>query len=386
MINDRSAEERIRSWMIATAPRHLPDRVLTDTHDRTRRMPQASIARTWWSRVARPLPIGFAAGAIAIVLVAVSVGFGPPEVEINAQPASVVIGGVWPSDAETAVTITRDPADDRQFLWRAVAYDRIGLHDLSSTTTETIDRAPGTRLFGGMADDVVGPGLKQVSFTVRPDCLTAPTVLSPATPVFVDRGVRVTTVGQSGYFASLERDGNGPYTVTALVPDPDSPDGPTEAGLRGAGTAYPADVIALYTAEVPNMFGPNLRALRDEVVRTSNSPAPYDVAQRLVEVLHSDIYHYDTDVRDVDCGEMSTPECFATSGRGYCLHYATTMAVIMRDLGIPARVVQGFLPGERTADPSTEVISNRSAHAWVEVYFPGYEWIAFDPTGRSFPG
>ena len=40
MINDRSAEERIRSWIIATAPRHLPDRVLTDTHDRTRRMAQ----------------------------------------------------------------------------------------------------------------------------------------------------------------------------------------------------------------------------------------------------------------------------------------------------------------------------------------------------------
>ena len=172
-------------------------------------------------------------------------------------------------------------------------------------------------------------------------------------------GVRVTTVGRDGYFASLERDGNGPYTVTALVPDPDSPDGPTDASLRGAGTDYPADVIALYTAEVPGMFGPNLRALRDEVVRTSSSPAPYDVAQRLVEVLHSDTYHYDTDVRDVDCGTMSTPECFATSKRGYCMHYATTMAVIIRDLGIPARVVQGFLPGERIGRSAIETLTNR---------------------------
>ena len=196
-----------------------------------------------------------------------------------------------------------------------------------------------------MADDVAGAGLKQVSFTVRPESFTAPTVLSPATPVFVDEGVRVTTVGRDGYFASLERDGNGPYTVTALVPDPDSPDGPTDASLRGAGTDYPADVIALYTAEVPGIFGPNLRALRDEVVRTSSSPAPYDVAQRLVEVLHSDTFHYDTDVRNVECGTMSTPECFAASKRGYCMHYATTMAVILRDLGIPARVVAGFLPG-----------------------------------------
>ena len=237
-----------------------------------------------------------------------------------------------------------------------------------------------------MADDVAGAGLKQVSFTVRPESFTAPTVLSPATPLFVDEGVRVTTVGRDGYFASLERDGNGPYTVTALVPDPDSPDGPTDASLRGAGTDYPADVIALYTAEVPGIFGPNLRALRDEVVRTSSSPKPYDVAQRLVEVLHSDTFHYDTDVRNVDCGTMSTPECFAASKRGYCMHYATTMAVVLRNLGIPARVVAGFLPGERIGRSAIETVTNSRAHAWVEVYFPGYEWVAFDPTGGGIAG
>ncbi len=386
MITNRYTEERIRSWLLKTAPRQVPDRVLTATYARTRRMAQGSSMGTWWSSVTRPLPIVFAASAIAVVLVAVSTGFAPREVQIDPQPASVVIGGVWPVDADNAVTIERDPTDDGRYYWRAAAYDRIGLHDLSTSMTETIDRAPGMRLFGGMADDAVGEALKQVSFTVRPESFTAPAVLSPATPVSVDRGMRVTTVGRDGYFASLERDGNGPYTVTAMVPDPDSPDGPTDAALRGAGTAYPADVIALYTAEVPGMFGPNLRALRDEVVRTSNSPAPYDVAQRLVEVLHSDSYHYDTDVRDIDCGTMSTPECFATSKRGFCLHYATTMAVIMRDLGIPTRVVQGFLPGERIGRSAIETWTNSRAHVWVEVYFPGYEWIAFDPTGGGFPG
>ena len=82
-----------------------------------------------------------------------------------------------------------------------------------------------------MADDVVGAGFKQVRFTVRPETFTAPTVLSPATPVFVDAGVRVTTVGRDGYFESLERDGDGPYTVTALVPRPGQSRG---ADRRGA--------------------------------------------------------------------------------------------------------------------------------------------------------
>ena len=300
MITDRYAEDRIRSWLLETAPRQVPDRVLMATYDRTRRMAQGSSVRTWWSRVTRPLPIVFAAGAIAVVLVALSIGFGTTRGTDRSATRKRGYRGVWPTDADTAVTIERDPTDDGRYYWRAAGYDRIGLHELSSSTTETVHRAPGTRLFGGMADDVAGAGLKQVSFTVRPESFTAPTVLSPATPVFVDEGVRVTTVGRDGYFASLERDGNGPYTVTALVPDPDSPDGPTDASLRGAGTDYPADLIALYTAEVPGMFGPNLGALRDEVVRTSSSPAPYDVAQRLVEVLHSDTFHYDTDVRNVD--------------------------------------------------------------------------------------
>ena len=76
MITDRYAEDRIRSWLLETAPRQVPDHVLTATYDRTRRMAQGSSVRTWWSRVTRPLPIVFAAGAIAVVLVAVSTGFG----------------------------------------------------------------------------------------------------------------------------------------------------------------------------------------------------------------------------------------------------------------------------------------------------------------------
>ena len=56
------------------------------------------------------------------------------------------------------------------------------------------------------------------------------------------------------------------------------------------------------------------------------------------------------------------------------------MAMLMRMAGVPARYVQGFLPGER--DPAgVETVRLSNSHAWVEVYFPGYGWIPFDPTG-----
>ena len=62
-----------------------------------------------------------------------------------------------------------------------------------------------------------------------------------------------------------------------------------------------------------------------------------------------------------------------------------TMAVVLRDLGVPARIVVGFLPGERSAGLGLEVIRNTEAHAWVEVYFPGCGWVAFDPTAGALP-
>ena len=59
------------------------------------------------------------------------------------------------------------------------------------------------------------------------------------------------------------------------------------------------------------------------------------------------------------------------------------MAVLLRDMGVPTRIVEGFLPG--AVDPHTgiETIPFSSAHAWVEVYFPGFGWVMFDPTGGN---
>jgi hypothetical protein len=68
------------------------------------------------------------------------------------------------------------------------------------------------------------------------------------------------------------------------------------------------------------------------------------------------------------------------SKRGYCEQFAGSMAVLLRSLGIPARVAVGFTPG--TFDPKTETyqVTSQNAHAWVEVLFPRYGWLAFEPT------
>jgi transglutaminase-like putative cysteine protease len=72
------------------------------------------------------------------------------------------------------------------------------------------------------------------------------------------------------------------------------------------------------------------------------------------------------------------------SRAGYCQHYAGAMAVMLRLLGVPARVAAGFTSGTFDRGSKEWVVTDHNAHTWVEVYFPGYGWLPFDPTpGRG---
>ena len=120
---------------------------------------------------------------------------------------------------------------------------------------------------------------------------------------------------------------------------------------------------------------------RDENQGPAKSQAPFDLATELVDELHTAPFKYSVDVSNLPCEAISTTECFATYMTGFCQYYATTMAVLMRDMGVPARIVEGFLPGTVDRNSGNETIPFSSAHAWVEVYFPGFGWTMFDPTG-----
>jgi transglutaminase-like putative cysteine protease len=70
--------------------------------------------------------------------------------------------------------------------------------------------------------------------------------------------------------------------------------------------------------------------------------------------------------------------------RGYCQHFAGAMALMLRYLGIPARVGAGFTTGRYNAERGEWTVSDTNAHTWVEAWFAGYGWLPFDPTpGRG---
>jgi transglutaminase-like putative cysteine protease len=85
---------------------------------------------------------------------------------------------------------------------------------------------------------------------------------------------------------------------------------------------------------------------------------------------------------EADTATLSHPleEFLFTRKTGYCEHYATAMVVMLRTVGIPARLVTGFLATEWNEYGSYFTVRQRDAHAWVEVYFPHSGWITMDPT------
>ena len=293
----------------------------------------------------------------------------------------LTISSFWSSDGSLALTI-RLPEDEKElFYWRAVAYDTVKFGGWSMSAKSEVDRAAGEPLLAGMFDEPPMQGHREVVFTVERNGYFGPKIVSPQTPVEASVAGVVTAVG-AGQFGSIALDGNpATYQVTALVPirGDDDPNGLTQNRLRAAGRGYPPAILPYI--EVPDgVVGPQALALLDEVRGRARADNPYDLARATESYLRSPRFRYDTNIQHLDCAGQSTVECFARYRQGFCEWYATTMAVLLREAGIPARMVEGFLPGEPDASGVVRLY-NSGAHAWVEVWFPGYGWYRFDPTG-----
>ena len=301
--------------------------------------------------------------------------------------SSVRITDKWANGTGTAFTAKLSLAAD-DFYWRAVTYNEFRLGGWDQTDRVRYGVDAGTPLLSGSSEEPDPARTAPVTATIHTEGYLQPRLLSPGTPADVNVGAQVVVSGSGGWFTGAELPG-GPddYVVDARYVDLLSEEDVTGNRLRFAGTDYPPSVKALYTDVPPDALGPDAKALLQTILAKANATNPYDLALFMQNYLRDDNnFHYDADLTDnTRCTSDSVVECFARYQRGYCLHYASTMAMLLRaaypDNRIPTRLVQGFLPGTRTGIDVT--VNNQDAHAWVEVYFPGYGWIRFDPTGGS---
>ncbi|HEY6397905.1 MAG TPA: transglutaminaseTgpA domain-containing protein [Solirubrobacteraceae bacterium] len=110
---------------------------------------------------------------------------------------------------------------------------------------------------------------------------------------------------------------------------------------------------------------------------------PYAFVQRVLSYLRPE-YGFFYDANTAPSRYPLLNFLFNTKA-GYCQHFAGAMALLLRLGGVPARVAVGFTSGKHSSATSTWDVTDKDAHAWVEVWFPRYGWVAFDPTPGTAP-
>jgi transglutaminase-like putative cysteine protease len=176
----------------------------------------------------------------------------------------------------------------------------------------------------------------------------------------------------------------------------------TVAELRAAGSDYPDWVVDRYL-QLPEEITPRTRQLAQQIAAGLDNP--YDIAEAITNYLRTNIQYADL-VPDLPSGQERVDWFLFDLRQGFCNYYATAEVVLLRSLGLPARIAVGFAQGERQTEilrvitpgaeegpippPSeseiaTFIVRQKDAHAWPEVYFPGIGWVEFEPTTSQSP-
>jgi len=132
------------------------------------------------------------------------------------------------------------------------------------------------------------------------------------------------------------------------------------------------------SVHVPHL-PPRIRLLADSLVQ--DTPAPYEKAKRIEGHLRTH-YRYSLDVPRNQALHPLEDFLFETRA-GHCEYFAASMAVLLRMVGVPSRVVNGFQRGEWNEFGRYFTVRQQDAHSWVEAYVNGRGWMTFDPSPRG---
>jgi transglutaminase-like putative cysteine protease len=308
-------------------------------------------------------------------------------------------GFTWPRKTTTVLKVKAPP---RSLYWRATTLDVF-----NGTRWLEDHRLVRSQLFDGRLDLTHGDRLvpsaarnpeRWYKADVEVEALADNHLVAPSVPVGYSpvSGAQFWEGGTGTLPGELER--GQQYTAWSYSPQP------TPAQLAAATGGYPAAVLP-YLELHPGLnappafgapgrdvtmerflhvYGP-YRALYEKARQVvGGTRSPYGAAVALESWFRSTGgFTYTT--HPPHTGSKPLLEFVVHTKRGYCQHFAGAMALMLRYLGIPARVGEGFASGDYDPDTHTWTVTDHDAHAWVEVWFARYGWLPFDPTpGRGF--
>jgi hypothetical protein len=308
---------------------------------------------------------------------------GPATTDYYANESLSLTGSIRLGDQP--ILFVQAPNDGRRYYWRSRVFERYenGQWSPSSTWRITDGNAP---INLNLAPEFIGTQRQPVSHTFTVATIASRLLYSTGQPQTFD------TTGRVDLLRLDENLGeNSPMNVSVVRPLRALEPGmsftsvglvstATADQLRSAGTNYPQWVTN------PNTFSgtisPRVIEFGRVIVANAGATNPYDQAKAIETWLRQNITYNETIPTPPQ--NVDTLEWFLFELReGYCTYSATAMAAMLRGLGIPARLAAGFSEGEYDAANGRYVVRERDAHTWVEVFFPGYGWVEFEPTSSD---
>jgi hypothetical protein len=264
-----------------------------------------------------------------------------------------------------------------RYYWRARVYDHYTDGKWGSAALTATQKADGAS-FGLTLPDLEGRGTITFAFT-SPDPIV--TLFAAPQPVWANKPVEV----------RLAENPDGTVDIAALRADPPLSPGETYLArssftdvtvrqLRDAGTDYPEWITDRYL-QLPSTVTTRTHELARQL--SADLESPYDVAAVVTEYLRLGIRYSET-ITDTVPADQEPLDWFLFDLRlGYCNYYASAEVILLRSVGIPARLAVGFAEGEYRSGTNTYLVHQKDAHAWPEVYFPGHGWVEFEPTASQ---
>ena len=261
-------------------------------------------------------------------------------------------------------------------LWRAESFDSFDGTKWTSSDTAT------QALIGGWdsvalqlpADvSVMNEGIMKMNHMVQtfyidtpqPNVLFAAGIISQV--YFPSSGLRVDSSASVRSPILLDR--GLIYSVISDVPEPS----PLELRQVSGQPSSRMDRFLQLPSDLPSRVG----TLASQI--TAGSQNEYDKVEAVQSWLRTNT-RYNLDIPRDPVGVDSVDHFLFDTRQGYCEHIASSMVVMLRTQGIVARLVTGYGPGQRNPLTGYFEVKESDAHAWVEVYFPNYGWVTYDPT------
>ncbi len=274
------------------------------------------------------------------------------------------------------VQIDGDRTGGSELMLRGVALSTFDGRSWSNPGEQRIvPRRPDGRFVLGLGADYPAAagqavvGVRSLRYRVMMEPVGSNVFFLALTPQTLQGNYRLLSIdsGEAVYDADGDHPVNS-YEASSNIARP-SPD-----ELRASSGSYPPEVLGNYL-QLPSLD--SRIPLLATAIRASTANH-YDTAAAIENYLRTH-FGYTLQLSSTPPSDPLAEFLFVRK-QGHCEYFASSMTVMLRSLGIPARVVNGFRMSEFNDITSQYVVRDSDAHSWVEAYFPGYGWVTFDPT------